>query len=79
MMAERGTLQRLVHGIEASAIQALKKPCRIVWVERGDSAAAAVARFLEEHPGAEDAYEILLVSWLTAGDEATFPARRPGD
>jgi hypothetical protein len=55
------------------AIQALRKPCCVVWVELGESAATAVARFLEENPGIEDVYEIMLVSWLTAGDEAPPP------
>jgi hypothetical protein len=76
-MVERGTLQRLARGMEAMAIQALRKPCRIVWVEPGESAPAAVARFLEENPGIEDMYEFLLVSWLTAGDEAPPPPREP--
>jgi hypothetical protein len=77
-MVERGTLQRLARGMEAMAIQALRKPCRIVWVEPGESAPAAVARFLEENPGIEDMYEFLLVSWLTAGDEAPPPPPRAG-
>lgn len=42
-MVERATLQRIARGIEALAIQALKEPFRIVWVEKGESAAAAVS------------------------------------
>jgi hypothetical protein len=77
-MVERARLQRLARSIEAMAIQALRKPCRVVWFENGESAVAAVVRFLEEHPGAEDTYEILLVSRLTAGEEAPLPPQRAG-
>jgi hypothetical protein len=37
-----------------------------------------VARFLEENLGIEDMYELLLVSWLTAADEAPPPPQRAG-
>jgi hypothetical protein len=78
-MVERGTLQRLARGIESMAIQALRKPCRIVWVEKGESAPAAVARFLKEHPGAEDAYENPPGELAHRRRRGTSPARRPDD
>jgi hypothetical protein len=64
-------LYRLVHGVEALAATTLGRPTRVLWLEEGDSAAEAQARYFAENPEARGRVEILC---LTLPSE---PAARP--
>jgi hypothetical protein len=72
-MVTRYTLRRISHGIEALAMQVLRKPIRFVWAEPDETTEAATERYLEEHPEARG-YELIVASWLPASATPADPA-----
>jgi hypothetical protein len=55
------------NGVEAPGTETFSKPTRVVFMEQHETAEAATARFLAEHPEASG-YEIIVVGWLPADD-----------
>jgi hypothetical protein len=60
------------YGIEALATQAMAKATRCVWMNDGETAEEAIARFRAEHPEA-DRYEFIVAGWLPAGSAYASP------
>jgi hypothetical protein len=65
-MVARRMLRRIGYGIEALATQTFAKATRCIWMNDGETAEEAIARFRAEHPDA-DRYELLVMGWLPTG------------